>query len=119
MDGCADFSFMVECCMMLPKKLAFCSVLMAVMAMPAMADDSVSAAMLDGVEFNNKEFNKNRTQAIRKLQERGYQVRSIQLKSHGETPVFVIHATKNGMRYVIKLTYADLKIIQETRLDAV
>lgn len=62
------------------------------------------------------EFTQTRTQAITKLRERGYQVHSIQLQMHLGEPVFVIHTSKNGVRYLVKLTYPNLKIIQERRL---
>ncbi|MCL1622768.1 PepSY domain-containing protein [Moraxella sp. Tifton1] len=100
-------------------KLVVPVVLLALPILPAMAKSepllihTVDAD--DGTAFDEG-FIKNRANAIRKLQEQGYQVRSIELKSHQNMPTFIIHATKNGMQYVVKLTYDDLKIIQEMRM---
>lgn len=66
---------------------------------------------------NRTEFNQIRRKAIRKLQERGYQVHSIELKTHYSEPAFVNHTSKNGMRYIVTLTYPNLKIVQERRTN--
>lgn len=70
----------------------------------------------------SEEFTKVRAVAIRMLQERGYQLHSIQLQavqvqSQSQTPVFTIIASKNGVRYLIRLSYPALKIMQERRID--
>lgn len=70
----------------------------------------------------SEEFTKVRAAAIRMLQERGYQLHSIQLQavqvqSQAQIPVFTIIASKNGVRYLIRLSYPALKIMQERRID--
>lgn len=70
----------------------------------------------------SEEFTKVRAVAIRMLQERGYQLHSIQLQavqmqSQAQIPVFTIIASKNGVRYLIRLSYPALKIMQERRID--
>lgn len=67
--------------------------------------------------YDRAEFTQTRTKAIRKLQERGYQVHSIELQTHYGEPAFVNHTSKNGVRYTVTLTYPNLKIVQERRAN--
>lgn len=83
-------------------------------ALPVWANDN---GVAPHQEYNRLEFTQTRTKAIRRLQEYGYQVHSIQLKEESNQPIFLIFASKNGVRYVIKLTYPHLKIIHERRED--
>lgn len=88
--------------------------LSSVATLPAWANDNRTTLHQ---EYSRLEFTQIRTKAIRRLQEYGYQVHSIQLKEETNQPIFVIFASKNGVRYVIKLTYPHLKIIHERRED--
>ncbi len=97
--------------------LAMCIPMSLLFGAPARAN-----ATTDDVEsllhaYDRAEFTQTRTKAIRKLQERGYQVHSIELQIHYGEPAFVNHTSKNGVRYTVTLTYPNLKIVQERRAN--
>lgn len=110
--------------------LAMCIPMSLLFGAPARANattDDVDTDTTDDVDtddvesllhaYDRAEFTQTRTKAIRKLQERGYQVHSIELQTHYGEPVFVNHTSKNGVRYTVTLTYPNLKIVQERRAN--
>lgn len=102
--------------------LAMCIPMSLLFGAPARANATTDDVDTDDVEsllhaYDRAEFTQTRTKAIRKLQERGYQVHSIELQTHYGEPVFVNHTSKNGVRYTVTLTYPNLKIVQERRAN--
>jgi len=66
--------------------------------------------------YSNKNFEQNRTKAIRMLEQRGYRVHDIDADDYRGRPVLDVEAYKGGREYDIKLSYPDLRIIKE-RID--
>ena len=78
---------------------------------------AVSASANDYIEhkiYSDRNFEQNRTKAVRMLEQRGYQVHKVDPDDHWGKPVLEIEAYKNGREYDIILSYPDLKIIRET-----
>lgn len=62
----------------------------------------------------DKDYNTNVAKARNMLQARGgYQVKDIQADVHDSQRCLQVEAYKGAVRYEIKLTYPDLKIIKE------
>lgn len=97
--------------------LAMCIPTFSLLGAPAWANTTTDDADSLLQAYDRAEFTKTRTKAIRKLQERGHQVHSIELKTHYGEPAFVNHTSKNGVRYTVTLTYPNLKIVQERRAN--
>ena len=82
--------------------------LTAAVATPAMADDRIEQQV-----YSDANFAQNRAKAVKMLEQRGYQVHSIDADDHWGKPVLEVEAYKNGQEYDIVLSYPDLKIIKE------
>lgn len=67
--------------------------------------------------YDEMAFAKTRTKALRMLQEHGYQVRNIELQPRMNAFILNIYALKNGVHYVLILSYPELRIIQEARIQ--
>ena len=66
--------------------------------------------------YSDRNFEQNRTKAIRMLEQRGYRVHDIDADDYRGRPVLDVEAYKGGREYDIKLSYPDLRIIKE-RID--
>ena len=66
--------------------------------------------------YSDKNFEQNRTKAIRMLEQRGYRVHDIDADDYRGRPVLDVEAYKGGREYDIKLSYPELRIIKE-RID--
>lgn len=76
------------------------------------AEDPVITATV----LADSNFKDNKVAAIEMLKKRGYQVHSMTIEAYRGNPVFRIKALKPPQKYVILMTYPELKIIEERRL---
>ncbi|WP_146740120.1 PepSY domain-containing protein [Moraxella ovis] len=97
--------------------LAMCILMFSMFGAPAWANTTTDDADSLLQAYDRAEFTQTRAKAIRKLQERGYQVHSIELQTHYGKPALVNYTSKNGVRYTVTLTYPNLKIVQERRAN--
>lgn len=73
-------------------------------------DDRIEAQV-----YQDMNFDKNVQKATKILTKKGYQVVDVDADDYRGKPILDIEAYKNNAKYDIKMSYPDLRIIQEVR----
>ncbi|EGZ44580.1 PepSY domain-containing protein [Neisseria wadsworthii] len=79
----------------------------------ALSTGAFAADHIERQVYQDPGFEQNRAKAVKMLEARGYKVVDIDADDHMGKPALDVEAFKGNQEYDIKLSYPDLRILQE------